>query len=75
MPYSNVWEFYRSSEWEKLRELITLERVNDEGDLICEYCGKPIMKAYDAICHHKIELNEVNVHDAEIALNPSNIMV
>lgn len=71
----NLFAFYRSKEWEKLRRIITLERVNENGDLICEHCGKPITKEYDAICHHKIELTESNCSDASIALNPDNIMV
>lgn len=75
MSYSDLFSFYRSSEWESLRRQLTLERVNAEGDLICEHCGKPIVHQYDAICHHKIELTEANVHDAMIALNPDNIMV
>lgn len=73
--YSDLFSFYRSKEWETLRSRITLERVNASGDLICEHCGKPIVHPYDAICHHKIELTESNVHDATIALNPDNIMV
>lgn len=75
MSYSDLFSFYRSSEWESLRRQVTLGSVNAEGDLICEHCGKPIVHQYDAICHHKIELTEANVHDALIALNPDNIMV
>ena len=73
--YSDLFSFYRSKEWEALRKTITLERVDSSGDLICEYCHKPIVHPYDAICHHKIELDEVNVHDSMVALNPDNIMV
>lgn len=72
---SNLFGFYQSKEWKKLRKLITLERINENGDLICEHCHKPIVKAYDAICHHKIELNDLNVNDPSISLNPDNIMV
>lgn len=71
----DLFSFYRSKEWKSLRARITLERVNDQGDLICEHCGKPIVRAYDAICHHKIELTDANVNDATMALNPDNIMV
>ena len=56
-------------------QVIRLERVNSEGQLICEYCGKPIIAKYDCIGHHKIELTEANVDDANIALNPDNIML
>lgn len=59
----------------KFRSIVTLERVNENGDLICEHCGKPITKSYDAICHHKIPLTEMNVNDFTISLNPENIEV
>lgn len=71
--YRNLFEFYRSKEWEQLRRLLMLERVNENGDLICEHCGKCIVHAYDCIAHHVIELTEQNVHDPEISLNPDNI--
>lgn len=68
-----VDSFYNSDEWEKLREILMLERVNEHGELICEHCGQPITKAYDCIGHHKIELTEANVNDYKISLNPDNI--
>lgn len=65
--------FYRSPEWERLRAGLMLERVDQNGDLLCEHCGKPIVKAYDAIGHHKEPLTEANVNNYEISLNPDNI--
>lgn len=65
--------FYRSKEWEKLLKTLKMERLNPDGEIICEYCGKPITKAYDMIGHHKEELTEQNVNDASISLNPENI--
>ena len=47
--------------------------MTDDGVILCEYCGKPIVKAYDMIGHHKIELTEENVNDYEVSLNPDNI--
>lgn len=35
---------------------------------ICERCGAPAV-----ICHHKIWLNDENVHDPTVALNPENL--
>lgn len=67
--------FYKSKEWEKLIAVLKLERVNENGEVICEHCGKPISRKYDCIGHHKIELTEANVNDTEISLNPSNIML
>ena len=66
-------EFYRSPEWRKLLTVLKMERVGEDGQVVCEYCGKPITKAYDIIGHHKVELTEENVNDANVALNPENI--
>jgi hypothetical protein len=73
--FSDLFSFYRSTEWEKLRATIISERVARDGEIICDYCHQPIIKSYDAICHHKTELTESNVFDAQISLNPDNIMV
>lgn len=67
--------FYKSKEWEKLIAVLKLERVNENGEVICEHCGKPIHKKYDCIGHHKIELTEANVNDPEVSLNPDNVML
>lgn len=67
--------FYRSRTWESFVKTLRLERADEQGLLICEHCGQPILKAYDCIAHHKIELTEDNVGDATIALNPDNIML
>ncbi len=66
-------DFYRSKEWETLRDLIKLERTDRRGRLICEHCHKPIVKSYDCIAHHKIYLTEENYIDSSISLNPQNI--
>ena len=65
--------FYHSKEWEKLLKQLRLERLDDNGEIICEYCGKPITKAYDMIGHHKEYLTEENVNDFSVSLNPDNI--
>ena len=65
--------FYRSKEWEGLLKQLRIERLNDEGQIICEYCGKPITKAYDMIGHHKEALTDFNVNDFSVSLNPENI--
>lgn len=65
--------FYKSTKWEGLIEQLKIERVNEHGQIICEYCGKPITKKYDCIAHHEIELTEDNVNDYNISLNPANI--
>lgn len=68
-------DFYRSKEWERLRKIIVLERANEQGGVICAHCGKPIIKDYDCIAHHVIELTEINYRDASISLNPENIVL
>jgi hypothetical protein len=73
--YRNLFEFYRSDEWETFRKIIIQERTREDGLIYDEETGKPILKRYDLILHHKIELTEENVHDATIALNPDNIEV
>lgn len=68
-------EFYHSKQWERLLKQLKIERTNNEGLLLCEYCGMPIVKAYDCIGHHKIELTDDNYNDVMIALNPDNIQL
>lgn len=54
-------------------EQLKVERADADGQIICEYCNKPIVRAYDIIGHHKIELTEENVNDFNVSLNPNNI--
>lgn len=67
--------FYRSDEWFSLTQQIKLDRVNEDGQLICWHCGKPIVREYDCICHHTIFLTEENVNDVEISLNEKLIQL
>lgn len=67
--------FYKSDEWESFRKVVIFERLNDQGETVCEYCQKPIVKKYDIILHHKQELTESNVNDYNVSLNPDNIML
>lgn len=66
--------FYKSDEWRNLLDVLKDERSVD-GVLYCEHCGKPIIKKYDCIGHHKNELSDANVNDYSISLNPDNIML
>ena len=67
--------FYRSDEWELLTRQIKLNRLNEDGQLICWHCGKPIVREYDCICHHTIFLTEDNVNNVEISLNENLIQL
>lgn len=69
----DLYSFYRSKEWKNLLDRLKIERLNDEGQLICDYCRKPMTKAYDIIGHHKEELTEENVNDFAISLDPEKI--
>lgn len=55
--------FYDSAKWKKVSTAYMSSK-----NYICERCGKPAQ-----ICHHKIWLNETNVLDPMIALNPENL--
>jgi hypothetical protein len=68
-------DFYNSKEWSDFRKLIIAERTREDGFIYDEMTGKPIVKAYDLILHHKEPLTEENVRDFSISLNPDNIMV
>lgn len=65
--------FYKSKRWETFRQIIINERTNSEGYVICELCGKPIVRKYDLIVDHIIELSDSNVNDFNISLNPDNV--
>lgn len=67
--------FYKSDEWTNLLDQLKMERVAKDGLLYCEYCEKPMIKAYDIIGHHIQELTEKNVNDLQVSLNPKNIML
>ena len=73
--FKTLADFYRSEEWESFRKVVLAERMNADGFVYDEYTGRPIVKAYDIILHHKEELTEENVHDVNISLNPANIMI
>lgn len=68
-------DFYRSKKWENFMKQLKEERENEEGLIICEHCGKPIIKKYDCIGHHVEELTEENVNDWDISLNSENVQL
>lgn len=70
-----LFNFYRSKEWQEFRKVVIAERTKGDGFVYDEITGKPILKPYDLILHHKIELTEDNVNDYNISLNPDNIQI
>jgi predicted kinase len=75
MQQYTLENFYKSKQWQKLLSVIKLERVNEDGQLICWHCGKPITDKYDCIGHHTIFLTDDNVNNSEISLNPELIQL
>lgn len=75
MAYSTLTAFYTSKEWADFRQYLIAARTAADGFVYDEITGKPIVKAYDIILHHKIELTLENVNDANITLNPDNIQI
>lgn len=75
MMYRTIADFYTSKEWRSFREQLIHERTKPDGMVYDEYDGKPLLKRYDIIAHHKQELTLQNVNDVEISLNPANIML
>ncbi len=80
-------QFYNSKEWRETREYLKLKRQNEDGQLICQYCQKPIgaeenykekdgelIKIGGSHLHHKIELTDENVNDINISINPDNLV-
>ena len=76
MAMTTLKDFYHTESWKNFARQIKLERTNEDGQIICEYCNKPILNSYDCIAHHcNTFLTEENVNDAEIAFNPENIQL
>lgn len=75
MSYTCLSNFYVSSEWQKFRKVLIMERMDNNGNIIDEVTNKPIINKYDIILHHKIPLNEQNIFDYDIAFNPDNIQI
>lgn len=67
--------FYQSKTWIKFVNALKIERQDEQGRIICAYCGRPIVKKYDCIGHHIQELTEENVNDATVSLNPENVQL
>lgn len=74
--FTSLAQFYNSDIWRSFRAQLIDERTNkSDGILYCEFSGKPLIKAYDIVAHHKIPLTMQNVNDFSVSLNPENIML
>lgn len=68
-------QFYKSKRWETFRRFIINARTEPDGFVHCAMCGKPILKKYDMVLDHIQELDDLNVNDTAVALNPQNIQI
>ena len=84
MNFKTLHQFYASSEWEACKAQVLNERIKKDGSVVCEHCGKPILKNFNPnernnkgamVFHHRIYLNLLNVNDASVSLNPKNIQI
>ena len=71
--FTSTFEFYHSKQWESFANNLKTERIAKDGQIICSLCGKPIVKKYDCIAHHKIHLTAENINDYTISFNPDLI--
>ena len=75
MSTPKLLNFYKSRKWTNFVDCLRQERTGADGVLLCEHCGKPIIKKYDCIGHHKTELTDSNVDDVNVSLNPDNVVL
>ena len=82
--YKSTYDFYRGEDWANCKTQVLQKRMKSDGSIICEHCGKPILKGFNPnannnsgaiVFHHKIYLNNYNVNDASISINPDNIQI
>lgn len=74
--WNSLHSFYTSKKFYDFKTMLMNERVNKEGELLCEHCQKPMLHRWDCIPHHTpIALTLANVNDYNISLNPDNIQL
>ena len=65
-----IHQFYCSRSW---RDLAYTLKVKANGK--CYRCGETLLDFSKLIGHHKTELNENNINDIQVSLNPNNIEI
>lgn len=68
-------DVYKTKEFLQVKEIIKAERTNEDGEILCEMCGKPIYSSYDMICHHKEEITTENMNNPSVTINKSNLQL
>ena len=65
MSTGKLFQFYSSPAWKRFSESIRRQR-----HYVCEKCGQP-----GNVVHHVKPIDERNVSDQDIALEPTNMML
>lgn len=82
--YENTAQFYNSEDWALCKMQVTEERIKRDGGLYCEHCKRLLTKSFNPkennnkraiVFHHITYLNNFNLNDASVAINPNNIAV
>lgn len=74
--FTSLSQFYNSDKWRDFRKWLINERTNKkDGVLYDEITGKPLLKSYDIVAHHKTPLTMQNVNDYSVSLNPENVIL
>lgn len=79
MSYGTRKDFYNSKAWKTVRKNVWIRQ-----QLLCARCYKPVYvdgisrwlpkdKRRTGIVHHKIYLDNINVSDPNVTLNPDNL--
>ena len=81
--YKSTYDFYRSDDWSNCKaQVIQRELAKGNGVIYCDICKQPLVKGFNPnannnagaiVFHHKIYLNNLNLNDASISINPDNI--
>lgn len=82
--YKSTYEFYRSEDWANCKEQVLHQRIKADGSIVCEHCGQIITKGFNPsannnsgaiVFHHTTFLNNYNVNDASVSINPDKIQI
>lgn len=70
-------EVYGTDEFIAAKQRLIQEKIklDKNGELLCDMCNKPILKSWDTICHHIVEINFQNMNDINITINPKNLQI
>jgi hypothetical protein len=74
--WNTIKSFYNSVEWQRLRLRVIAERgMNNNGKILCEYCGREIKDTNEVEVDHIKELTLDNVNNYNVSLSPDNLKV